>query len=517
MTACEKEFSVETVKTAPFEIESNFIESDANEMSPFNVVNMQNAIIELKQQDRYSDLDMQIDTSHVYLEFSLSTEEYAELDVDTSILLFDHPLWDYDQCLEFDPTDSETQESDKAYSVVTFGELSSIEAPYTIIEYLHLPGETEEGMSEEISDDYETYIYDLDKAAYNLLGCYFPDDEEPDIQARKSSWNPEGRVQVEEALRIANNATPAAVSGKLLPVVGVKVTSRKVFRWRSDYTDSGGRYRMGFQRGKARYRIFWESSQVKVTDGTNIVRKHVGPRVRNEEWNPIYRWMTDEFVSATMINGSHQFELLRRGHSMTSPWRPSNLVNIRTIYSQGTGRMVFIGQTLKIWSRNSYSDDGNNSNKTTDQLYRVLFHELGHFAHYRQVGAIHFSNSDACVRESFGQVVENVMTTQIYSHMSARTAEQDRTYEEMEEDGYTSVFIDLIDNFDQYDASLPDDYPQDIINGYSLSEIVLSLNSNQEITECYGYLRDSHPKPYQTPVAWNLFASFYGCMCQSCD
>ncbi|MFK8058231.1 MAG: hypothetical protein AB8F78_19050 [Saprospiraceae bacterium] len=474
---------------------------------------MQNALNELKQQDKYANLDSQIDTSHVYLEFSLPTEEFADFDVDTSILFFDHPLWDYNQCIEFDPTDDDTQESDKAYSVVKYGELSNIEAPYTIIEYLHLPGENKEGLTEEISGQYEAYIYDLDKEAYAQIGCNFPDDDEPDVQARKSSWNPRGRVQVEEALRVFSDNSAPGIQANLLPVVGVKVTARKVFRTRSDYTDGGGYYRMGFIRGKARYRIFWKSTRVKITDGTNIVRKHVGPRVKNGEWNPILRFWTDHFMSATMINGSHQFELMRRGQSMTDPWRPSNLVNIRTKFTVGTGRMVFIGQSLKIWSRNSSSDNSSNSHKTTDQLYRVLFHELAHFSHYRQKGAVYFSDSDKCVRESYGQVVEHVFVRTVYPHMSTRSNEQTRDLSEMS-DGYTPMFIDMMDTNNQFVVGSIQ-RPNDNVSGYSLSEITVSLRKTMIGSSNALYI--NYPKSQNSPLERSTLQSFFACICQPCD
>ena len=74
--------------------------------------------------------------------------------------------------------------------------------------------------------------------------------------------------------------------------------------------------------------------------------------------------------------------------------------------------------------------------------------------------------------ESWASCVENVITSDIYNEEWENL--QSHTISEMK-DGYTSLFIDLMDNFNQR-VEYGNEYPNDRVNGYILKQLETALD-----------------------------------------
>jgi len=83
--------------------------------------------------------------------------------------------------------------------------------------------------------------------------------------------------------------------------------------------------------------------------------------------------------------------------------------------------------------------------KETDALYAVTFHELGHQSHWK-LNRWNITCSKKILRESWADYIEHLFIQQYYPNFDSDKQDEDRN--EMD-DGYSAIFIDLMDNTNQ--------------------------------------------------------------------
>jgi len=134
-----------------------------------------------------------------------------------------------------------------------------------------------------------------------------------------------------------------------------------------------------------------------------------------------------------------------------------------------------------------YSESSSGSVHDDYEIFSTTIHELGHVAFWEygySIGQylVDYVFRKAIMTESWSMCVENFITKKIYPNAPKISGYdykeysdfQRRTISSAKADGYTSLFIDLIDNYNQsrYGAS----YPKDNVYGYSISQLENALD-----------------------------------------
>ena len=295
-----------------------------------------------------------------------------------------------------------------------------------------------------------------------------------------------------------------------LPVVNVKVKAKAWFYLSKTYTDTKGRYSLSRTRRKVDYKIEFESDRVKITNWIGWSRNHNGPNNRRSGWSPNFDWWSESWANATLLNAAYECRMQVNRKGMQTPFpvgfwagsgRAVNKLNIRVKYGEGTGRMITKPWTIneiKIWTE---FDGGRR--KGTDNLYRVAFHEFGHSMHARLSGTM--SGTAKIIKESWADFVEHYFIIEYYPNQSGASASQWKEGEDME-DGYTPLFIDLMDDDNQL-SRLRGDRPDDNVRGYRFIQLQESLERNKTLREVRDHLRNNYTN--STRGNLNQFFDFY--------
>ena len=154
--------------------------------------------------------------------------------------------------------------------------------------------------------------------------------------------------------------------------------------------------------------------------------------------------------------------------------------------------------------------------RNSDGIYAVVIHELTHKAHYRMDNGafgIFGGKKLLFLRESWAVCVERQATNDKYQQLFTqyglgnyiasnllntsfpirtwRGDRQDQTVAEQDE--YSEVFIDLMDNHNQSTSNAS--FPNEIVTGYTLNQIQSSLKTSRTVNDFFTRLRSMHNNP----------------------
>ncbi|MEX0361176.1 MAG: hypothetical protein AB3N10_09335, partial [Allomuricauda sp.] len=251
------------------------------------------------------------------------------------------------------------------------------------------------------------FLYDLEDEALMLTGNYEAEQSLNSSAVARSKQRPQGHV------RVLNT-----VSNNFDPVVGVKVKTRRWFKWAKGWTNAEGFYRVnrGYRRD-VHYTVVFKNSRgfkiwpsvVSVSAARYRAGKHskFGHNINFGTNSVGWRWATVNNATRRYLDYCTQFGI-GRPHS-----------NLRIVALGGSGassapmlRRVwgFYGFTSKskvvtfLAKANKLSMGANlvahmlkfiqpdliiraNANRGTDRVFATTFHELAHASHFKKVGS----------------------------------------------------------------------------------------------------------------------------------
>ena len=446
--------------------------------NPYTLANMQEALDNLTASKK-SAPKIKIETTNLYVRFlPKNGEELQRLYNDPALLLWDYPL-DYKVAVQghyyHDPSIPDTLPTYQ-YTVVK-PDYKFTDIAYEVIEEVFMPEEYE--ATKHKSEGLSGFFILLENEALRLT-----DNEEYIVSQKGSKWTPKGTITVDEVVGGSKIGT--------LPVKNIKVKGKRLLKFSSDYTDVYGRYELSSFRGKVDFSMEFESDRVKITDWWGTSRNYNGANNWSSEWNENLPYWSEAWVNATLLNAAYECRKQVNKYGLTTPLPTSfwaggeavNKLNIRAKYGSGRSYMSPVtANEIKIYSDNTYTN-GISFHRKTDDLYSVLFHELGHSIHYTlKFWDLNFVNST--VKESWATYIQWLFLKYYYPN-SARDKQGDNFADQT--NGYTAVFIDLVDTTNQrltYGGNL--DYPDDDVKYYSAKQLEEALKSANNLTK----LRDN--------------------------
>jgi hypothetical protein len=440
--SCKKEDSIVKSDYSPpiqenFELTEGMIELSEPLENPYSVENMQKAYQSLKTSGTNFKSDVNIKVTHYYVRFL--PKDYDELDLlkqDTTLILFDYPL---DRKIKKggtyyrDPSLPKEQPVTWQYTTVPI-DYTFPSIKYEILAELFLEDANSSKFKSSISN---SYAYEqIEIQSLKLTGNY--NDSLYSSSRLKSSWSPSGTIQV----------TDSDLGSAF--VVGAKVRVKNWFKVKEVLTNNNGYFNTESFNNAVDYSIKWEREDYDIREEDWGQAYYQGPNESKSAWNlTISGGMS--FVYAHVHRAAYTY-WYNNSYGIKTPPKNSFWTRKVKIGCYDKADRAFINVALR-WTTFPeiyiYRYNSGGTLRSGRQLFRTGTHELAHSSHW-DLSSWHYRNADDKVVESWAVGVVYVITNNVYGGIE--DAWQGVTLNQMRttyENKYTSLVIDLIDNFNQ--------------------------------------------------------------------
>lgn len=329
-------------------------------------------------------------------------------------------------------------------------------------------------------------------------------------------WYPSGN------LRYVDNSFPAGQQNRPLP--GAQVLLRQGVTMRQAITDANGNFGTSKLRGHARFVIQWERAKYNIKEHRGWQAELRGPHQRSP-WNhtiePHHNYQYDIYIALIHVACldyyyGDRFQLTQPRNNNrikatnSTPFEDKNS-------SHATIRRLIGSSDIKlcVWQTNH------------SNIYGTTIHELAHSAHYEfnrpgynklvEDGHIEpwlpwgesYSNPVGPTARSARRTLETWATTVELMFVQRRyglspntilNANVDNDYQQLMQNQnvqnmnpfYTSCGFDLIDNFQQFHATLRPNRPNDRVSGYTVKQLESSLYGATTWTKWRDNIKNQH-------------------------
>lgn len=376
--------------------------------NPYSVKNMRAAFDSLFQKNARSSFDGElIATTHYYLKFFVAKAEDYDMLLADSLELFEYPLdYEIESYGDYYAEGSDDQQGQWFYTVVPkaykFGAID-----YEILEDLFME-DAYENSSERTAQNFKDFYYQLEDESLRLAGMLPDVSSDDDISQRMPpSRNPSG------TLLVRNTAT-----NTLVPVVGVKVKTRRLVKIGHGYTDTNGNYTINKSyRYDVHYMVsFANQSGFKVWNTLidNDAAEFNGPKQNRNGWSYNFETNSHGWRFATVSNATRRYF----DHAtFFGVGQPHSNLRIAALNRTGASSAPMLRRVWGLYGLTTNSSIGNfflkanglsvslnllalvtklvqpdlvisaSPNRGTAAIYAVTFHELAHASHQTQVGS----------------------------------------------------------------------------------------------------------------------------------
>jgi hypothetical protein len=453
--------------------------------NPYSLENMEKAFAMLKEKGMITFHGQSpVRHTHSYVRFfPKDSLELEKLYADTLLDLSDIPLdveilksgWKY-----HDPSIPENQPNCQ-YTVVGKDYPFSNGIKHEILSELYLPELDDSANLGDMDNDHRGRFVDMLVDQSLILTKNFSDTVKVATGSQqRQAWGPRGMVRVYDT-RL----------GKYVPLEGVRMRARRWFIFRHAYTDKNGYYEMRPFRRRANYALFFDTPDFNVRQGTFGQAWINGPR-QAAPWDVYIRDGALRFYA-------HVFRAGFRYHygDIGGLRRPKLNIKLKIAAYDKPGNVQ--GRNIGNWSLFGinpnifiYRFKSGGEEFDSDEIFSSTIHEIAHSTHAQvmNAGLIQFAQVDRLIAESWAVGVEWFITQMEYRERgipdhSSETYKVFASFpihygfQSWNKDfhlipNYTPLFIDLVDNFNQYQVFFEGEgyaYVNDQVTGYTLSFI----------------------------------------------
>ena len=509
LTSCEKDDLLQLKQTtrqadkteSTDEIHEGEIQLGEKYESPLLLRNMQRAADTLSKRSGLRSAVI-LEPTHLYVRFlPKDSAEYEQLVADTILDVTPYPL-DYeltegtvyhDKSLPYDSYQWQ-------YAVVPIGyNLASVEIQSEKLEELYMP----DGILGEEDDDNDNAgtLRSASKSPsteFSLVQLLKEAERqtEKETSILKSKWRPGATIKAYDN-----------VVGGMIPLKGVKVRICVFgFIKTQKYTDENGNVSFSKRRRSASYSIEWEDDKWDIRDkGTQAY--YNGPR-QEKWWNLNIGIGTKKSLHYSAIHRALYEYYYGDNHGFS---RPSK--NLKISYREGSdpnGKASgsttqacvrtwgWIASPIKIYGTSIHG-----GNYSVSSVLHTTLHELTHASHILRMNKSSYDKVKKYIRDSWADFASWKITSIIYENMGImgkHSLFSNHTFQNQDwdyEDGnpYSPLFIDLYDNYNQYDKNNPTLYPNDKVYGFSISLLDKNLCNFKDISDVETFVKKSSNKP----------------------
>ncbi len=508
--------------------------------NPYSVTNMKKAFQNLTDNGQLKSAKVKesdIKITHYYVRFlPKSFEELAILQKDSTLELYDYPL-DY----EIAEGGTYYQDPDIPLGEITW-QYCAVEKKfdfpnlqYEILEELFLPKEKKEGKSK--GTDYNEEIWDeIETEALQITGNLKEDVQSTNTKSLfRDKWNPSGTIKVwdakfgvtrtttrvfdhweyydcdgdvdptarviypdEQCQRAVYRYVTTQTNGSYVPVVGCKVRAYSWFTTRSDMTNSNGDFYIDDTfKGHVNYSIKWERADFDLRSGNWGQAYYNGPRLEEKEWNLNISDAGLSWMYAHMHHGAYTYYYNHNYYGIQAPPNQGGILNqklhLGAMDKSGTAHYYDFNQYFTTPQIKIYRKNNDGRTQTSEEICGTTIHELAHASHWEMCySSLHYGLdylfNKAIIPESWAVCVAHVINSELYNRPYRDF--QGSTIASLDDDGYTPIFIDLIDNTNQRDNGSA--FPIDRVSGYTLGQLEDVLDGTYRFSLLKSKLKDNY-------------------------
>ena len=468
--------------------------------NPLLLKNMQRAADTLSKRSGLRNAVI-LEPTHLYVRFlPKDSAEYEQLVADTVLDVTPYPL-DYeltegtvyhDKSLPYDSYQWQ-------YAVVPIDyDLSSVGIHSEKLEELYMP----DGILDEEDEDNtgalrSTSVSPSSEFSLSQLLTEAERQTEKVTSTLKSKWRPGATIKAYDN-----------VVGGMIPLRGVKVRICVLgFIKTHKYTDENGNVSFSKRRRRASYSIEWEDDKWDIRDkGTQAY--YNGPRLE-KWWNLSIGMGTQKSLHYSAIHRA-LYEYYYGDNCGFS--RPSKSLKIS--YREGSdpdGKASgsttqacvrtwgWIASPIKIYGTSVYG-----GKYSVSSVLHTTLHELTHASHILRMNKSSYEKVKKYIRESWADFASWKITTTIYMRLGnsgepeyfIKNTYQDQKWDYKSGSSYSPLFIDLYDNYNQYNKNNPTLYPNDKVYGFSIPLLDKNLCNFKNISDVEAFVKRSTNKPY---------------------
>lgn len=467
--------------------------------NPYTVTNMQIAHSTLSVEDpEFCDNSFNVRTTHHYVKFKPQNETDVEALIDDStLILYDYPLdreilnnGNYYK----DPSLSENTPNYRYACVPNGFTFPSVE--YEILANLYIP-EEDPLLTYEEESELDVCIDKLVHEALSITGnldsfnVVEADTNTPEaLFSRRAKWNPWGFIRYHD-----NTLKPPSSTEKIgwKGLAGVKVRVRRWFTSREALTDANGYYFINEKfRRDVNYSIKWERQHFQL-NLANLGQVYINGPKQTGGWvlnigqglanmiSTVHMGAMDYYYNYYLVNLNPP--------PLNTFWTPR--LNIGIYYEEDNdngdcrpwARIFGVYNVVRIYR----------PNRRNHEIYGTTIHELAHYSHWNIAGATTFNNSSGKLKESWCRLAQWTFANKRYKNYYGATNFNHyegwqflnvgyQPYADHMHDGYTPIFIDLVDSWNQYSENGNNAYfVSDPISGFTAKEVQDVLPNNQSL------------------------------------
>lgn len=279
-------------------------------------------------------------------------------------------------------------------------------------------------------------------------------------------WTPEGVIKVEDD------------GLGTIPLEGAHVQVRYSTNVEIGITNSTGYFKVGKFLNAVNYSIKWERPGFDIRSGNWDQAWYNGPKMASDWYLTISKGGMS-WCYAHIHRAAFQYYYKNSIYGIRKPPMQGGVFNqnlhIGAMDKEGTSHYYDFNKFVLAPQVKVYCKDGSDWRLSVD-IFATTIHELAHASHWN----IGYSTMQYCIDwvfrkalipESWATCVDHVITSDVYkSSFSYKNWNNLQNVKISEFEGYTPLFIDLIDTLNQRDI-----YgiyvPIDRVSGYSLSQL----------------------------------------------
>jgi len=406
--------------------------------NPYSIKNMRKALKNLKEKQQKSTKgyaaktandDFEIEITDYYVKFWIENDAQKNLLLADSLNLSIVPL---DVEIEqegnyFVDENTEIEQAQWLYTSVVKDYQFNSEVAYEKLEELFLIEESgpEEDEGDENEDESisttlagkstisKSFLYELEDEALRITGNNTElenDETNNTVSARRSKRRPQGYIKVYNT-----------VTRKSDPVVGVKVKTRRWFKWAKGRTNSKGFYKVnrGYRRN-VRYTVVFKNtrgfkiwpSTISISSARYRAGKHskYGHDITFSTNSVGWRWATVNNATVKYLDYCTEFGIGKPHSNLRIVANGKSGGGAAPMLRHTRGYLGFTSNSkfLTYLGKMTISIPANyiwlafrfvlpdiiikaNASQGTDGVYSTTFHELGHASHFRKVGSSYWN------------------------------------------------------------------------------------------------------------------------------
>lgn len=484
ISGCQKDDIVTEpiTETEESQFQEGMIQLGKKLENPYTVENMRKAYQNLSDNQLKSANvnESYIDVTHLYVRFlPKNFEELEVLKQDTTLTLFDFPL-DYE--IEEGGTyyhDPELPDTTITWQYCAVEKVFSFpNVQYEVLAELFLPETMEDSINLKSTDNW-TFWDDLEVEALRITDNLYEDPKLKSTMGR-DKFEPKGTILLTDDSGLGTNG-----------LEGLYVIARSWFTTKHNYTNSAGYFKINHTfKGHCNYYIKWERGDFDIRSGNWGQAYYNGPR-SSGDWNLTIGRGGISWCYGHIHRAAYIYYYRNGNYGIQSPPRQGGVLNQRlhigAMDKAGTSHYYDFNKFFTTPQVKIYCKYGSSWISSVD-IFGTTIHELAHASHW-ELGystkqyLVDWIFRKALMPESWASCVEHVITSDIYSATSYSdwNNKQNESYDDFS-DGYTPLFIDLIDNInqrqDRQNRGFTDfmDYPIDRVDGYTLSQLETILD-----------------------------------------